>query len=94
MDYTEEKGRVVVWWPKHVGGKKWEGHLVYIYRNYAQSVVSFILRDVIFFAGEKSINSYYNMQGMQDECVLIINTYARLLCSFGLLANFPYNFVR
>ena len=47
-----------------------------------------------FFAGEKSINSYYNMQGMQDECVLIINTYARLLCSFGLLANFPYNFVR
>ena len=49
---------MVVWWPKHVGGKKWEGHLVngkYIYRKYAQSVVSFILRDVIFLLERKAL---------------------------------------
>ena len=45
MDYIEEKGRVIVWWPKRAGGKKWEGHLVDgEYLNmlyYVQRAVSF-----------------------------------------------------
>ena len=45
VDNTEEKARVVVWWPKHAGGKKWEWHLVdgeYINILYCvQSAVSF-----------------------------------------------------
>ena len=28
VDYTEDEGRVIVWWPKRAGGKKLEGHLV------------------------------------------------------------------
>ena len=27
VDHTGEEGRVVVWWPRRAGGKKWAGHL-------------------------------------------------------------------
>ena len=51
VDYTEEKGRVIVWWPKRAGEKKWEGHLVdgeylnILYYTMYKEQWAFILRD-------------------------------------------------